>query len=105
MVSGQVLLHSLTIVDGWRVQDLLLAMRRNPDILTTLPPEATGLMQKLGAAGVSAEGQFLPETYRFPSGTRRRRTAAPGARGVERVLDAAWAAENLHCRCKVPRNC
>ena len=33
LVSGQVVLHSFTIVDGWRVQDLLSALRRNPDIV------------------------------------------------------------------------
>ena len=27
------------------------------------------LMEKLGAPGIDAEGQFLPETYRFPGGT------------------------------------
>ena len=68
LVSGQVLLHSLTIVDGWRVQDLLQALRHDPDILTTLPEDPPDLMAALGLTG-PAEGQFLPETYRFPSGT------------------------------------
>src|SRR5271155_3687607 len=36
MVNGQVLLHSFTIVDGWRAQDLLEALRRNPDIVSTV---------------------------------------------------------------------
>src|ERR1700691_6655765 len=36
MVNGQVLLHSFTIVDGWRVQDMLAAMKKNPDITATL---------------------------------------------------------------------
>ena len=42
IVSGQVLLHSLTIVDGWRVTDLMLAIRRNPDIVSTLPADGSG---------------------------------------------------------------
>src|SRR6202047_174803 len=55
MVNGQVLLHSFTIVDGWRVQDLLDALRRNPDIVSTSPEQTTlavrsaNLMTKLGA--------------------------------------------------------
>lgn len=75
MVNGQVLLHSFTIVDGWRVQDLLEAMRRDSDIATTLPQPANfpaqgaALMAKLGNPGIDAEGQFLPETYRFIAGT------------------------------------
>jgi UPF0755 protein len=91
MVSGQVLLHSLTIVDGWRVQDLLAAMRRNPDILTTLPERLTDLMDKLGFPGLNAEGQFLPETYRFPSGTTDVDLLRQAHAALTRIVDAAWA--------------
>jgi UPF0755 protein len=94
IVSGQVLLHSLTVVDGWRVQDLLLAMRRNPDILATLPASTTlpaDLMGKLGSPGVDAEGQFLPETYRFPSGTSDVELLRQAHAALTRVLDAAWS--------------
>ncbi|MGO9990898.1 MAG: endolytic transglycosylase MltG [Steroidobacteraceae bacterium] len=90
IVSGQVVLHSLTIVDGWRVQDLLLAMRRNPDILSTLPDKATDLMDKLGFPGMNAEGQFLPETYRFPSGTSDVELLRQAHAALARALDAAW---------------
>ena len=91
MVSGQVLLHSLTIVDGWRVEDLLVAMRRNPDILATLPADtATAhLMDKLGFAG-EAEGEFLPETYRFPTGTSDVELLRQAHGALARVLDGAW---------------
>ena len=91
MVNGQVLLHSLTIVDGWRVQDLLLAIRRNPDIVSTLPAESGALMQRLGMPGVSPEGQFLPETYRFPSGTADLELLRQAHAALVRVLAAAWA--------------
>jgi UPF0755 protein len=92
MVSGQVLLHSLTIVDGWRVEDLLLAMRRNPDILATLPAQVTNLMERLGFPGLNAEGQFLPETYRFPSGTTDLELLRQAHVALTHVVDAAWAA-------------
>jgi UPF0755 protein len=96
IVSGQVVLHSLTVVDGWRVQDLLLAMRRNPDILSTLPAGLTlagkpkDLMEKLGFPGLDAEGQFLPETYRFPSGTSDVELLRQAHAALTRVLNAAW---------------
>jgi UPF0755 protein len=90
IVSGQVVLHSLTIVDGWRVQDLLLAMRRNPDILSTLPDKAMDLMDKLGFPGMNAEGQFLPETYRFPSGTSDVELLRQAHAALARAVDAAW---------------
>jgi len=90
LVSGQVLLHSLTIVDGWRVQDLLAAMRRNPDVLATLPATPVDVMEKLGMPGVNAEGQFLPETYRFAGGTADLEILRQAHAALARTLNAAW---------------
>jgi len=95
MVNGQVLLHSFTIVDGWRVQDLLEALGRNPDIVTTSPEagwpvRAATIMSKLGATGTDAEGQFLPETYRFISGTTDIELLRQAHTALVRELDAAW---------------
>ena len=90
LVTGQVLLHSLTIVDGWRVLDLLTAMRRNPDVLATLPATSADVMEKLGMPGVNAEGQFLPETYRFPSGTTDVEILRQAHAALARTLNAAW---------------
>ncbi len=91
LVSGQVVLHSFTIVDGWRVQDLLSALRRNPDIVVTLPASSLNLMEKLGAPGIDAEGEFLPETYRFPGGTTDVELLRQAHVALRRELDAAWA--------------
>ncbi len=91
MVSGQVLLHSFTIVDGWRVQDMLAALRRNPDVDSTLPASPKELMEKLGDPGIDAEGQFLPETYRFPSGTSDLELLRQAHSALRRELEAAWA--------------
>jgi UPF0755 protein len=90
LVSGQVVLHSLTIVDGWRVQDLLAAMHRNPDVLATLPATSAAVMEKLGMPGVNAEGQFLPETYRFAAGTTDVELLREAHAALERTLNAAW---------------
>jgi UPF0755 protein len=90
MVSGQVLLHSFTIVDGWRVQDVLVALRRNPDIISTLTDKAPNLMEKLGQPGIDPEGQFLPETYRFIAGTTDVELLRQAHAALTRELDAAW---------------
>ncbi len=92
MVSGQVLLHSFTIVDGWRVLDMLDALRRNPDILSTLPRSATlsDLMTKLGSPELEAEGQFLPETYKFVAGTSDIEVLRQAHTALTRQLEAAW---------------
>jgi UPF0755 protein len=95
LVTGQVLLHSLTIVDGWRVQDLLAAMRRNPDLLVTLPATSVDVMEKLGMPAVNAEGQFLPETYRFPGGTADVEILRQAHAALARTLNEAWMNRDL----------
>jgi UPF0755 protein len=47
-------------------------------------------MQKLGAPGVAAEGQFLPETYKFPSGITDVELLQIAHAALTRELDAAW---------------
>jgi UPF0755 protein len=91
IVNGQVLLHSLTIVDGWRVQDLLLAMRRNPDILSTLPDKAHG---SDGQAGVPRHRRRRPVLARDISLSERHQRMWSLLRqahaALARALDAAW---------------
>jgi UPF0755 protein len=90
MVNGQVLLHSFTIVDGWRVQDMLAALRRNPDVTVTLADNAPDLMDKLGLPGLESEGQFLPETYRFVAGTNDIELLRQAHAALSRELESAW---------------
>jgi UPF0755 protein len=90
MVNGQVLLHSFTIVDGWRVQDMLAALRRNPDVTVTLADNAPDLMDKLGLPGLESEGQFLPETYRFVAGTTDIELLRQAHAALSRELESAW---------------
>ena len=62
LVSGQVYLHQLTIVEGWRFRNLR-ARARYPAIARTL--DGAGIMTALGEPGVHPEGQFFPDTYIF----------------------------------------
>ena len=90
MVKGEVLLHSFTIVDGWRAQDVLAALHRNPDITATLPDKAPALMHTLDSPGVDPEGQFLPETYRFVSGTSDLDLLRQAHAALVKELESAW---------------
>ncbi len=90
LVNGQVLLHSFTIVDGWRVQDMLTALRRNSDIVASLGDKAPNLMAKLGEPGANPEGQFLPETYRFMGGTTDLEVLRQAHAALVKELADAW---------------
>jgi UPF0755 protein len=90
MVNGQVMMHSFTIVDGWRAADLFNALRRNPDIVATLPAQESHVMDKIGSPDLDPEGQFLPETYRFTSGTTDVEILRQAHAALDRELQAAW---------------
>jgi UPF0755 protein len=94
LVNGQVVLHSFTIVDGWRVADMLAALKRDPDISVTPDDPAQDLMSKLGAPGLDPEGQFLPETYRFPAGTPQLEILRQAHVALVRELESAWASRD-----------
>lgn len=70
-VSGAVQLYSFTIVEGWTYRELLAAMAADPLITGTVTfDDWPDVLASLGADASHPEGLFLPETYRFPKGTR-----------------------------------
>jgi UPF0755 protein len=68
LVAGDVYLHQFTIVEGLRFAEVLAALRSHPAVAAT-ELDGAAIMSALGAAGVHPEGQFFPDTYRFPYGT------------------------------------
>ncbi|NGP54678.1 endolytic transglycosylase MltG [Thioalkalivibrio sp. XN8] len=92
LVSGEVVLHALTIVEGWTFRQLREAIETHPaigDKLPAAPDEA--LMSRLGMPDMAPEGWFLPETYRFPRGTTELELLAMAHRAMVAALDEAWA--------------
>jgi UPF0755 protein len=92
LVSGEVILHSLTVVEGWTFRQMRAAIVAHPALRTTLegvPDEA--IMARLGRDGDHPEGWFLPETYRFPRGTSDLELLRIAHDAMQRALDNAWA--------------
>ncbi|MDE2154626.1 MAG: endolytic transglycosylase MltG [Xanthomonadaceae bacterium] len=92
MAAGKVLQHDFTIVDGWTFAELRLALAR----AGKLRHDSAGLdnaqiMQKIGAGGVAAEGQFLPETYAYVKGDSDLDLLRRAHAAMVRTLDALWA--------------
>ncbi|HEX4301032.1 MAG TPA: endolytic transglycosylase MltG [Gammaproteobacteria bacterium] len=90
--SGKVVMHSLTLVDGWNLKEVFAAVENEPNLkhtLTDAHPEV--LAKALGIDAASPEGMLLPDTYQFPRGTsdvaflRRAREAA------QQEIDKEWA--------------
>lgn len=95
LVSGKVVLHELTLVEGWRFEQALHAVRENPVLAHTLPPaDAGAVMTALGRPQLHPEGRFFPDTYRFPRGTTDRAFLQRALARMDEVLATEWQARD-----------
>ncbi len=68
LVQGRVLLHPLTVVEGWRFEEMLAALRAHEAVRYT-DMSGAQIMAALGEPELHPEGLFFPDTYRFARGT------------------------------------
>lgn len=91
LVAGKVVQYSFTLVEGWNVQQVLAALKQNPDITHTLQTtDATQLMKQLELDEAYAEGWFFPETYHFVRDTSDKALLIRAHAAMQRQLDAQW---------------
>lgn len=89
--SGDVILYSFTIVEGWNRWELLAALKSDERLVHTLDEEAwPEFLEELGSTAESPEGLFLPETYRFPANTTDRELLVQANELLEETLQAEW---------------
>lgn len=93
LVQGRVLLHPITLVEGWTVAEALAAVRSSDVLRHDLQPEAgtAHLMAALGEADEPAEGQLFPDTYLVPRGSSDLDLLRQAHARLRSVLAAAWA--------------
>jgi UPF0755 protein len=90
-VSGEVRLYSFTIVEGWNYRDLLRELSRAAAVEASLTDEDwPALLEMLGTDAGNPEGLFLPETYRFPRGTRDVEVLRQAYDMMQAALDEEW---------------
>ena len=68
LVDGNVHLHQITFIEGWRYSDLITALLEH-DAINASGFESETIMETLGFPELHPEGQFFPDTYRFARGT------------------------------------
>lgn len=101
LVAGNVVLHQLTIVEGWRFEDLLRVARAHPAIVAT-DLDTDGIMEALGKPGLHPEGQFLPDTYTFARGTSDVELLRWAHRSMMEKLDDAWSRRSAAVQVATP---
>jgi UPF0755 protein len=93
LVSGEILLHSLTIVEGWTFAQMRAAIEAHPAVRITLEDvSGADIMARLGRESDHPEGWFLPETYRFPRGTSDLELMRMAHEAMLHALQGAWNA-------------
>jgi UPF0755 protein len=92
MVRGDVVMAKVQLLEGWTFRQFRAELARSPDLkaMTGVLTEAQ-IMAQLGAAGVSAEGRFFPDTYSFGKGTTDLAVLKRAYQAMEQQLAAAWA--------------
>ena len=91
LVSGQVIQHQLTIIEGWSFRELMQTVSGSPVLRHTLAGAAPGrIMATMGHAGFLPEGRFLPDTYLFPAHTSDVEFLQRAFAAMEGVLAEEW---------------
>jgi UPF0755 protein len=91
--SGDVVQHSVTIVEGWTFRDLRKALERAPELRNTLAgQDDAAVMAALGEPGQAPEGLFFPDTYLFGKGASDLDVLRQARERMRKELSQAWAA-------------
>ena len=91
-VQGDVILHALTLPEGWTFRQALAAIQSHPQVTAELKGlDDAAILARLGLRGAHAEGLFFPDTYRFPRGTTDRELLRQAHARHETELAAAWS--------------
>ncbi|HEY0684866.1 MAG TPA: endolytic transglycosylase MltG [Steroidobacter sp.] len=89
--SGQVLLHSITFIEGSTFADMRKALAQSPSVrneYAARTPEE--IMRALGQPDLHPEGQFFPDTYRFPRNTTDIELLGMAFRRMQQEIKTAW---------------
>ncbi|GAB6386892.1 endolytic transglycosylase MltG [Stutzerimonas marianensis] len=88
---GEVVQHSLTIVEGWNFRQLRTALAGLPTVEQTISALSDQeVMAKLGHPDVHPEGRFFPDTYSFTRGVTDLELLQRAFSRLESVLAEEW---------------
>lgn len=99
LIEGDVLVHQLTLVEGWTVRQVMQSLATNPNLTITLTDDAAlnTWVSSLDLPGGSLEGWIFPDTYQFTWGMTDKDILLRAYQRTRNVLDEEWQAkaENL----------
>ncbi|MBX3611393.1 MAG: endolytic transglycosylase MltG [Hydrogenophaga sp.] len=91
LVRGEQALISVQIVEGLTAAQAIGALQASPDLTQDLAGlSLEQIMERLGKAGVHAEGRFFPDTYRVVKHATLSSVLREAARAMDERLARAW---------------
>lgn len=92
MAAGRVLHHRVTLVDGWTFAQVRQALQKAPKLAHDIVKLGdANVMTKLGDAGQSPEGEFMPDTYDYVLGMSDLDVLARAHKAMQAFLAAQWS--------------
>ena len=90
-VEGKVVQYSLTLLEGWSYEQVMIALRNSDKIVQTLEgKDGQVVMAMLNRPELNPEAQFFPDTYHFPSGTTDIEFLQRAFERKEKILNEEW---------------
>ena len=92
LAKGEVIRHNFTIIEGWKLSDLLKALAADKRLKQTLSAtdSTQQLLSLLAIESATPEGWFLPETYSFISGDSDLDILTQAYNSMQKVLAQKW---------------
>lgn len=91
MVDGDVVQHSIILVEGFTFKQMMNSIRQSPFLEHTLQDlNAQEVMKKLGHAGEHPEGRFFPDTYYVFKGMKDTQLLQHAYQVMENILNEEW---------------
>lgn len=89
-IDGDVMYHSITLLEGWTLKQVLEELKSQPGIESTLPYTSYESLQVELGLEEYPEGMFFPDTYYFTRGTTDRELLLQANTLLQSELAAAW---------------
>jgi UPF0755 protein len=91
-VAGDVVLHMVTLPEGWTFRQALKVIQSHGKVKVELAGLTdVEILARLGILDSDPEGLFFPDTYRFARGTSDRELLRQAHARLESELSAAWS--------------
>jgi len=103
MVSGKVIQHNITLIEGSTFRQMLEIIHQNPVITKQL--ENLGdeeIMKKLGHEGEHPEGRFYPDTYYISRGVTDIELLNRAYNSMQQILEAEWQQREMDLPLQTP---